>query len=96
MQTHGLFLQLGATGPVEANGGKMSPLTMKLARLGTSGKHPANIERDLHHALQLPVPIYWVDIPVRSDVDRKTVEVASLPLVLPHQYYHYLFETCPF
>ena len=73
-----LFDLFVSTGPVEANGGRMSPLTMKLARLGTSVKHPANIERDLHHALQLPVPVYWVDIPVRSDVDRKTVEVASL------------------
>ncbi len=76
----------------KANGGRMSPLTQKLARLGSSGKHPGNIERDLHHALQLPIPFFWVDIPVRSDLDRNTVELASLPILLPHQVYHYLFE----
>ena len=35
--------------------GNCSELTKKIARIGTSGKHPSNAERDLVAALQLPL-----------------------------------------
>jgi len=35
--------------------GNCSELTKKIARIGTSGKHPSNAERDLVAALQLPI-----------------------------------------
>ena len=37
------------------SGGHCSELTKKIARIGTSGRHPANCERDLVRALQLPL-----------------------------------------
>ena len=76
----------------QAYGSTLSPLTTKLARLGSSGKYPGNVERDLHRALELPIPVYWVEAPVRSLVDRRSVETAWLPMLLPHQIYHYLFD----
>jgi hypothetical protein len=73
-------------------GGSLSPFTEKIAKLGACGKYPGNVERDLHNALEIPIPIYWLELPVRSLVDRKTLETAWLPMMLPHQIYHYLFE----
>ena len=77
---------------LKALGGSLSPLTEKLAKLGSYGKYPGNVERDLHNALKLPIPIYWVELPVRSLVDRKSLETAWLPMMLPHQIYQYLFD----
>jgi len=79
--------------PVKALGGTMSTLTQKLARLGCSGKYPANIERDLYAALHLPVSPYWLEVPARSQVNREDVEMRRIPLLLPHEMYHYLFES---
>ena len=77
--------------PGQANGSKLSPLTHKFANLGTAGKHPSNIERDLSSLLRLPVTPIWVEIPVRSAVDRSTLEVMKVPVLLPHEVYHYLY-----
>ena len=83
---------LGCINAVEACGGTMSPLTQKLASLGCHGKYPANIERDLYKTLQLPVAPYWIEVPVRSQTNREDIEVKRIPMLLPHEMYHYLFD----
>lgn len=70
----------------------MHPLTRKLARLGCSGKYPANIERDLFRALNLPVQPFYVEVPVRCSTNREDVVLKHIPILLPHEMYHYLFE----
>lgn len=77
---------------VQAHGGTMSPLTQKLSKLGCCGKFPANIERDLYRVLELPVAPYWLDVPARSQRDRQAIEIKRIPLLLPHEMYHYLFD----
>ena len=75
----------------KANGGQLSDLTVRMSKLGCSGRYPNNIERDLVTLLQLPVPFYWVEIPVRNEQNRKDVEIKKLPILCPHSLYHYLF-----
>lgn len=70
----------------------VNPLSYKLARIGTSGRYPSNVERDLMRVLNLPVPIFWVMIPVRSLTDRYSLELKSVPVLLPHLLYDYLHE----
>ena len=77
---------------LKALGGFLSPLTQKIAKIGSGGKYPGNVERDLHNVLNLPIPIYWLELPLRSLVDRKSLETAWVPMMLPHQIYHYLFD----
>lgn len=76
----------------EAYGGTMSPLTQKLARLGCSGKFPNNVERDLFRALQLPVAPFFIKVPTRSPNNRADIELTRIPILLPHQMYHFLFD----
>ena len=76
----------------QANVSKLSPLTHKFANLGAAGKFPNNIERDLSSLLKLPVTPVWINIPIRSATDRATLETMKVPLVLPHEMYHYLYE----
>lgn len=78
--------------PDQAYGGNMSTLTQKLARLGSSGKFPNNVERDLFRLLKLPVFPYYVKLPTRSSSNRSDLELREIPLLLPHQVYHFLFE----
>ena len=78
---------------MEAYGGTVSTLTRKLASLGSHGKYPNNLERDLFRALDLPIAPYHVELPVRCQINREDVVLKRIPLLLPHQLYHYLFET---
>ena len=71
----------------------MSPLTHKFAALGAHGRYPSNIERDLCNLLRLPVAPLWVEVPIRSSSDRSTLELMKVPMLLPHEVYHYLYET---
>ena len=48
-------LQEAAAAMVRESGGTCSSVTRAIARIGTSGKHPGNCERDLFRALSLPV-----------------------------------------
>ncbi|CAE7254992.1 unnamed protein product [Symbiodinium sp. CCMP2592] len=64
-----------------------------MARAGTSGKHPNNIERDIMRHLGLPLPIHWITVPVLSARDRKTRSELRLPYLMPHELVHYLHET---
>jgi hypothetical protein len=77
---------------VEAYGGTVSTLTRKLASLGCKGKYPNNVERDLFRALEVPVAPYYVEVPTRCQTDREKVVLKRIPLLLPHQLYHYMFE----
>ena len=70
----------------------MSTLTQKLARLGASGKHPNNVERDLFRVLDLPVAPFYVLLPTKCQSNRKDVVLTRVPVLLPHQVYHYMFE----
>ena len=54
---------------------------------------PANIERDLYTTLKLPVTPYWIEVPIRDPVDRTGLKMKRIPLLLPHEMYHYLFES---
>lgn len=83
---------IGIHGP-EAHGGRLSDLTVRLSKLGASGKHPSNIERDLYRVLDLSVPLFWVDIPIREQQNRSSIQTEWMPMILPHQLYHYIFET---
>jgi len=69
----------------------MSTLTQKLAKLGCSGRYPSNIERDLFRLLELPISPYFVEMPVRSQANREDIILKRLPMLLPHELYHYLF-----
>ena len=80
--------------PVEAYGGTVSTLTRKLASLGSHGKFPNNLERDLFRALELPIAPFYVDLPVRCQSNWEDIVLKRMPLLLPHQLYHYLFDTC--
>ena len=80
--------------PEEANGGSMSRLTEKLARLGNSGKYPNNIERDLYRVLHLPITPYYVEVPIWCQSNRRDIKTKRIPILLPHELYHYLFEPC--
>lgn len=80
---------------LKANGSSLSPLTERMARLGASGRHPQNIERDLCKLLQLPLVPFWITIPVRAPDNRQTLTSLKMPVILPHELYHYLFESCP-
>ncbi len=71
----------------------MSTLTQKLARLGCSGKFPNNIERDMFRTLQLPVSPYFVKVTLRCPENRKDIQLTRVPMLLPHEMYHYLFDT---
>ena len=70
----------------------MSNLTQKLASLGNHGKHKQNIERDLFRVLNLPVSPYYVELPLRSQLNRAEVVLERVPMLLPHELYHYMFE----
>jgi len=72
----------------------MSTLTQKLAKIGGGGKFPSNMERDLYRVLELPIEPFHVDLPVRSQVNRKDIELKRIPMLLPHEMYHYMFEAC--
>lgn len=43
--------------------------------------------------LDLCVPLFWLDIPIREQQNRSSIQVDWMPLILPHQLYHHLFET---
>ena len=75
---------------LEAHGGSLSELTTKISRLGCRGKYKNNIERDLCRVLEIPVQPLWVEIPVRSEHNRKDVELKKLPVICPHLLYDYL------
>lgn len=74
----------------EANKGGLSNLTRKIASLGNWGKWPQNIERDLTVLLQLPAAPLFLEIPVRSNINRKDVVMGKLPIIPPHALFHYL------
>lgn len=71
----------------------MSGLTQKLATLGASGKCPQNIERDLFRVLKLPVEPFYIQLPTRCQSNREDVILTRVPMLLPHEMYHYLFES---
>lgn len=70
----------------------MSTLTQKLATLGCSGRYPSNIERDLFRVLEVPVAPFFVKLPTRAQSNREDIELTRIPMLLPHEMYHYLFE----
>lgn len=72
----------------------MSPLTVKFARLGSCGKFPNNIERDLGNLLQVPVHPLWVELPIRDPASRNKIITEKFPIMLPHEIYHWLHDTC--
>ena len=72
----------------------MSELTQKLARLGGGGRHPGNLERDLYRTLRLPVPPFYIEVPARCQKNRRDIILKRVPLLLPHEVYQYLFESC--
>ena len=77
---------------LQANGSTLSNLTHKFAALGAHGRFPNNIERDLSNILKLPISPIWIDIPIRSPEDRSTLQLMKVPILLPHEVYHYLHE----
>lgn len=77
---------------VQAHGGTMSGLTKKLAGLGAGGRYPGNIERDLYRVLNLPIAPYYVELPTRCQNNRESIVLSRIPMLLPHELYHYLFE----
>ena len=59
----------------------------QLAALGSHGRHPQNIERDLHRQQQKLhlVPVYLVEIPYRDCLGKvRTTEAA---MILPHEWF---------
>ena len=72
----------------------MSELTCRFARLGSSGKFPNNIERDISNLLKLPVTPLWITIPAKDQETRSKVTTMKVPILLPHQLYHYLYASC--
>ena len=70
----------------------MSGLTKKLASLGAHGRYPANMERDLFRVLKLPVDPYHVELPTRCQSNRQDVVLTRVPILLPHEMYHYLYD----
>ena len=72
----------------------MSELTCKFAKLGKAGKFPNNIERDLSNLLKLPVSPLWITIPAKDQETRSKVTTMKVPILLPHQLYHYLYVSC--
>ena len=76
----------------QAHGGTMSGLTQKLASLGAYGRYPNNIERDLFRVLELPISPYYVELPTRSQSNREDVILTRVPMLLPHELYHYLYD----
>ena len=79
---------------LEAHGGSVSTLTRNLAKLGSSGEYPNNIERDLYRVLHLPIAPYYVVLRRRCLSNREDIELKRIPLLLPHELYHYMFEPC--
>ncbi|CAE7221914.1 unnamed protein product [Symbiodinium sp. CCMP2592] len=77
----------------EAGEDHVSEWTRKMSRIGCSGKYPGNCERDLFRALQLPIALYYVDIPILDPSDRKTTRNMQLPVILPHLTVEYLLHT---
>ena len=71
----------------------MSELTCKFAKLGSSGKFPNNIERDLSNMLKLPVSALWISIPTKDLETRSKVTTMKVPILLPHEVYHYLYAS---
>ena len=43
---------------------------------------------------ELPIAPFYVDLPVRCQSNREDIVLKRMPLLLPHQLYHYLFDTC--
>ncbi|CAE7508782.1 unnamed protein product [Symbiodinium sp. CCMP2592] len=86
-------MQKAAAAMVKESRGNCSSATKMMARAGTSGKHPNNIERDIMRHLGLPLPIHWITVPVLSARDRKTRSELRLPYLMPHELVHYLHET---
>jgi len=58
-----------------------------MAKLGRSGKHKQNIERDLHAWLRKnsfnPVDLDWIWVPMRAERKKKTVEWVWHPVIWP-------------
>ena len=86
-------LQKAAAAMVKESRGNCSSATKMMAKAGTSGKHPSNIERDIMRHLGLPLPIHWISVPVLSAKDRKTRSELRLPYLMPHELVHYLHAT---
>lgn len=78
---------------LKEHGGEMSELTLKFAKLGSCGKFPNNIERDLSNLLQLPLNPLWVQLPIRDPSSRNKIILEKFPILLPHQIYHWLHDT---
>lgn len=68
-------------------------MTHRFAALGSHGRYPNNCERDLSKLLQLPVSPLWINVPIRDPADRSSLTSSKCPVLLPHEVYHYLFET---
>ncbi|CAE7296075.1 unnamed protein product, partial [Symbiodinium microadriaticum] len=86
-------LQKSAAAMVKESRGNCSAATKMMARAGTAGKHPGNIERDIMRHLGLPLQIHWISVPVLSAKDRKTPSELRLPYLMPHELVHFLHET---
>ena len=48
-------MQQAAAAMVTESAGHASYLTRKIARAGSSGRHPQNVQRDVNRALELPL-----------------------------------------
>ena len=79
---------------LKEHGGELSELTIKMSKLGKSGKYPNNIERDLSNLLRLPLDPFYVTIPVRDPECRSKVTSMVVPMLLPHQLFHFLHVAC--
>ena len=89
-------LQKSAAAMVKESRGNCSAATKMMARAGTAGKHPGNIERDIMRHLGLPLQIHWISVPVLSAKDRKTPSELRLPYLMPHELVHFLHATRQF
>ncbi|CAE7674570.1 unnamed protein product [Symbiodinium sp. CCMP2592] len=64
--------------------------TRKLASAGCSGKHPQNCQRDVTRALDLPLELFYVKVPIKCPSDPKKEVEFDCPIVLPYELYAFL------
>ena len=72
----------------EAAEGSDNQATMQLAKLGTAGHHPHNIERDFHRLCKRlkisNIDPYWIEVPMYR-ADGPGAYLAKIPVLLPRE-----------
>ncbi|CAE7468247.1 unnamed protein product [Symbiodinium microadriaticum] len=57
------------------------------------GRHPQNVQRDVNRALDLPLELFYVKVPIKCPSDPSKEVEFDCPIVLPHELYAFLAES---